>query len=66
MPTPKVSFYKTAGWNSKKKQMYYAALEKSKTGVVSILVGTFMLIKRSVFLIKFKVLMKIILCMVRY
>lgn len=50
IPTPRVSFAKLVGSVSKTSLKYYANhLSKNETGKVSILVGAFMLMKRSVY-----------------
>jgi len=50
IPTPKVSFNKLTGISSKQTGKYYAThLTPDENGVVEILVGAFMLIKRSIY-----------------
>jgi GT2 family glycosyltransferase len=50
IPTPKVSFNKLTGISSKQTGKYYAShLNHNESGVVEILVGAFMLIKRSIY-----------------
>jgi GT2 family glycosyltransferase len=50
IPTPMVSFNKLFGISSKKTGKYYAAhLLENETGVVDVLVGAFMLLKRDVY-----------------
>ena len=50
IPTPKVSFNKLFGISSKRTGKYYAThLGENETGIVDILVGAFMLLKRSVY-----------------
>ncbi len=50
IPTPMVSFNKLFGISSKQTGKYYAAhLNENETGVVDVLVGAFMLLKRSVY-----------------
>lgn len=50
IPTPRVSFNKLFGISSKRTGKYYAThLNENETGVVAILVGAFMLLKRSVY-----------------
>ncbi len=50
IPTPKVSFNKLTGISSKQTGKYYAThLQHDESGVIEILVGAFMLIKRSVY-----------------
>ncbi|NOR27136.1 MAG: glycosyltransferase [Lutibacter sp.] len=50
IPTPQVSFNKLFGISSKRTGKYYAThLNENETGVVDILVGAFMLVKRSVY-----------------
>jgi len=50
IPTPQVSFNKLFGITSKRTGKYYAThLNENETGVVDILVGAFMLVKRSVY-----------------
>ncbi len=50
IPTPTASFYKLIGFTSKTTGKYYANhLSVSETGIVKILVGAFMLMKRSVY-----------------
>jgi len=50
IPTPKASFYKLIGFTSKKTGKYYANhLKENETGIVDILVGAFMLMKRKVY-----------------
>jgi len=51
IPTPKVSFNKLFGVSSKLTGKYYAThLQENETGIVDILVGAFMLLKRSVYM----------------
>lgn len=51
IPTPAVSFNKLFGVSSKQTGKYYANhLTENETGVVDVLVGAFMLLKRSVYL----------------
>ncbi len=45
LPTPKVSVLKLAGFS----QRYYSRMEATATGEVAVLVGAFMLLKRSVY-----------------
>jgi len=50
IPTPRVSFNKLFGISSKQTGKYYAThLNENETGAVAILVGAFMLLKRSVY-----------------
>lgn len=50
IPTPKVSFNKLLGISSKQTGKYYAShLKNDETGVVEILVGAFMLMKKSTY-----------------
>ena len=50
IPTPIVSFYKLFGISGKRTGKYYAThLNEDETGVVDVLVGAFMLIKKSVY-----------------
>ncbi len=50
VPTPKVSFNKLLGVSSKQTGKYYANhLTENETGVIEILVGAFMLMKRDVY-----------------
>ncbi|MCF6280253.1 MAG: glycosyltransferase family 2 protein [Flavobacteriaceae bacterium] len=49
IPTPKVSFYKMIGANSETGKYYANHLKEDETGEVDILVGAFMLMKRSVY-----------------
>lgn len=50
IPTPKVSFNKLFGISSKQTGRYYAThLKENETGVVDVLVGAFMLMKRSIY-----------------
>jgi len=50
IPTPKVSFNKLTGISSKQTGKYYAThLQENEYGVMEILVGAFMLIKRSIY-----------------
>ncbi|AMC12016.1 hypothetical protein Lupro_12425 [Lutibacter profundi] len=50
IPTPRVAFNKLFGISSKQTGKYYAThLNEDETGVVDILVGAFMLLKRTVF-----------------
>jgi len=50
IPTPKVSFNKLLGVSSKQTGKYYANhLTENETGVIEILVGAFMLMKRDVY-----------------
>ncbi|AOW20268.1 glycosyltransferase family 2 protein [Urechidicola croceus] len=50
IPTPLVSFYKLIGFTSRRTGKYYANhLKENETGVVDILVGAFMLMKRKVY-----------------
>ena len=50
IPTPQVSFNKLFGISSKRTGKYYAAhLNENESGVVDILVGAFMLLKRAVY-----------------
>ena len=50
IPTPMVSFYKLIGISSKKTGKYYANhLKENETGVVDILVGAFMFMRRKVY-----------------
>jgi len=50
IPTPQVSFNKLFGISSKSTGKYYAThLNENETGVVNILVGAFMLLKKSVY-----------------
>lgn len=50
IPTPQVSFNKLFGISSKRTGKYYAThLNENETGIVNILVGAFMLLKRSVY-----------------
>ena len=50
IPTPQVSFNKLFGISSRETGKYYAThLNENETGVVDILVGAFMLLKRSVY-----------------
>lgn len=50
IPTPKVSFNKLTGISSKQTGKYYAThIDPNENGVVEILVGAFMLIKRSIY-----------------
>ncbi len=50
IPTPKVSFNKLTGISSKHTGKYYAShLQENEAGVIEILVGAFMLIKRSIY-----------------
>ena len=50
IPTPQVSFNKLFGVSSKRTGKYYAShLNENESGVVEILVGAFMLIKRAVY-----------------
>ena len=50
IPTPQVSFNKLFGVSSKQTGKYYAThLNENETGVVDILVGAFMLLKRAVY-----------------
>jgi GT2 family glycosyltransferase len=50
IPTPQVAFNKLFGISSKRTGKYYAThLNENETGVVDVLVGAFMLLKRSVF-----------------
>lgn len=50
IPTPKVSFYKLIGFTSKRTGKYYANhLKEDETGVVDVLVGAFMFMKRKVY-----------------
>ena len=50
IPTPQVSFNKLFGISSKRTGKYYAThLGENETGIVAILVGAFMLLKRSVY-----------------
>lgn len=50
IPTPQVSFNKLFGVSSKQTGKYYAThLNENETGVVDILVGAFMLLKRTVY-----------------
>ncbi len=50
IPTPQVAFNKLFGISSKQTGKYYAThLNENETGIVAILVGAFMLIKRSVY-----------------
>lgn len=50
IPTPQVSFNKLFGVSGKHTGKYYAThLQENETGVVDILVGAFMLLKRSVY-----------------
>lgn len=51
IPTPKISFNKLLGISSDKTGAYYAThLHQNESGVVEILVGAFMLMKRSIYL----------------
>lgn len=51
IPTPAVSFNKLFGVSSKQTGKYYAThLNENETGIVDILVGAFMLLKRSVYI----------------
>jgi len=51
IPTPQVSFNKLFGVSSKRTGKYYAAhLHENETGVVDVLVGAFMLLKRAIYL----------------
>ncbi|WP_299524733.1 glycosyltransferase family 2 protein [uncultured Lutibacter sp.] len=50
IPTPQVSFSKLFGISSKSTGKYYAThLNENETGIVNILVGAFMLLKRTVY-----------------
>ena len=50
IPTPKVSFNKLTGISSKQTGKYYAShLKENEAGVIEVLVGAFMLIKRSIY-----------------
>jgi len=50
IPTPQVAFNKLFGISSKRTGKYYAThLNENETGIVAILVGAFMLLKRSVY-----------------
>jgi GT2 family glycosyltransferase len=50
IPTPKVSFNKLLGISSKQTGKYYAShLADNETGIIEILVGAFMLMKKSVY-----------------
>ena len=50
IPTPQVSFNKLFGISSKRTGKYYAShLNDNETGIVEILVGAFMLMKRSIY-----------------
>ncbi|MFK5958744.1 MAG: glycosyltransferase family 2 protein [Lutibacter sp.] len=50
IPTPQVAFNKLFGISSKRTGKYYAThLNENETGVVAILVGAFMLLKRSIY-----------------
>ncbi|PHR69041.1 MAG: glycosyl transferase family 2 [Lutibacter sp.] len=50
IPTPKVSFYKLIGFTSKSTGKYYANhLKENETGIVDILVGAFMFMRRKVY-----------------
>ncbi len=50
IPTPKVSFNKLTGISSKQTGKYYAThLQHNESGVVEILVGAFMFLKRSIY-----------------
>ena len=50
IPTPRVSFNKLFGVSSKQTGKYYAAhLHENETGVVDVLVGAFMLLKKKVY-----------------
>jgi len=50
IPTPQVSFNKLFGVSSKQTGKYYAThLNENETGVVDILVGAFMLLKRTIY-----------------
>ena len=51
IPTPAVSFNKLFGISSKQTGKYYAThLNENETGVIDVLVGAFMLLKRSIYL----------------
>lgn len=51
IPTPQVSFNKLFGISSKRTGKYYAThLQENETGVVDVLVGAFMLLKRAIYL----------------
>lgn len=50
IPTPKASFHKLLGIKNQKKGKYYANhLKENETGKIDVLVGAFMLMKRSVY-----------------
>ena len=50
IPTPMVSFYKLIGISSKKTGKYYANhLKEGETGIVDVLVGAFMFMRRKVY-----------------
>lgn len=50
IPTPKISFYKMLGWTKNNSKNYYANyLSADENGKVAVLVGAFMLMKRSVY-----------------
>ncbi len=50
IPTPMVSFYKLIGISSKKTGKYYANhLKEDETGIVDVLVGAFMFMRRKVY-----------------
>jgi GT2 family glycosyltransferase len=51
IPTPQVAFNKLFGISSKQTGKYYAThIDENETGVVEILVGAFMLMKRSIYI----------------
>jgi len=50
IPTPKISFYKMLGWIKNNSKNYYANhLSADENGKIAVLVGAFMLMKRSVY-----------------